>query len=393
MTNFRRFLAMILCAAMLFAFFTGCIDPESEVPDEDIDVIPYDPESDQDQFEDDPNGLNDYTIDFETAIASFLPDTIMIKAGNHTLTWADMYFFLFRSVVNLIQSFQSSFDWHEELDDGTSLADLVMQLSTEEALIFILYAYGAESLNITLSNDDLEMLNADIDSMIATYDSLQEFEESLRENNGFFNFETFQKLLKTEFTVGLMITELYGDEASSFPDEGVADYITRNEYMMAKHILRLKTEDNDDKPLKEAEDILKQLKGRVKDDDFLDFFNEMMAEHSEDPGSEAVPQGYLFQPYEMVEAFSIATAALEVGELSEIVETEYGYHIILRLPVDYDDTPYSLASQGQYNTLRQLAAIEDFDAVLQEWRDELNFEYTPEYHLIDVASIFAWQRS
>ena len=391
MTNFRRSLAMILCAAMLFALFTGCLDPESEIPDEDIDVIPNDTEPDQD--EGDPNDLEEYTIDFDTAIASFLPDTAMIKAGDHTLTWADMYFFLFRSVVNLIQSFQSSFDWYEELDDGTILAELVKALSTDEAVVFIVYAYGAKALNITLSDDDLEMLYADIDSMVASYDGMEEFEKSLRDNNGFMSFEVFERLLKTEFAVGLMINSLYGEEAANFPDEEVADYVERNEYMMAKHILRLKTDDGSDTPLKEAEEILKQLKKRVKDKDFIEFFDELMEEKSEDPGSDEVPQGYLFQPFEMVEPFSEATASLEYGELSDIVETEYGYHIILRLPVDYDEVPFSLSNSGQYNTIRQLAAVEDFDAIMQGWRDELSVEFTAEYHSINVAEIFAWRRN
>jgi len=384
---------MIICAALFFVLFTGCSDPNTNVPDEDIVSIPDDTEPEQDQNEDDPYDTNTYSIDFDKAIASFPPETIMIKAGDHTLTWAEMYFFLFRSVVNFIQTFQSSFDWSEGLDDGTTLADLAMKLSTEEALTFIIYAYGAKALDITISDDDLEMLNADIDSMVASYDSLEDFERALRDNNGFYNFDTFVQLLTTEFAVGLMITELYGDDAGSFPDEGVADYVIRNEYMLAKHILRLKTADDSDTPLKETEEILKQLKSRADDEDFLDFFNEMMLESSEDPGSEAFPQGYLFQPFEMVEPFSVAAASLEYGELSDIVETEYGFHIILRLPVDYDDTPYSLASSGQYNTLRQLAAIEDFESVMQGWRDELNFEYTSEYRSINVSDMFAWHRN
>jgi len=378
---------------MLFALFTGCSDPDSEVPDEDIEVITPDPEPEQDQYEDSLHDPNADSIDFETAIATFPPETIMIKAGDYTLSWADMYFFLFRTVVNLIQSFESNFDWSEELDDGTTIKDLVMELSTEEAETFILYAYGANALGISLSGDDLEMLNADIDSMVASYDSKEDFEKALRDNNGFYDFESFERLLKTEFVVGMLINELYGNDADAFPDEKVADYVIRNEYMMAKHILRLKTEDDDETPLKETEEILKQLKSRVDDDDFLDFFNEMMQEHSEDPGSEAVPQGYLFQPFEMVEPFSEATASLEFGGLSDIVETEYGYHIILRLPVDYDDVPYSISSAGQSNTLRQLAAIEDFDSIMQGWRDELTFVYTTEYHSINVADIFAWKRN
>jgi parvulin-like peptidyl-prolyl isomerase len=58
-----------------------------------------------------------------------------------------------------------------------------------------------------------------------------------------------------------------------------------------------------------------------------------MTANTEDPGVASYPDGYLFQSGEMVAEFEDATAALEIGQVSGIVETTYGYHIIYRIPI------------------------------------------------------------
>ena len=48
------------------------------------------------------------------------------------------------------------------------------------------------------------------------------------------------------------------------------------------------------------------------------------------PGRATNPDGYVFTPGTMVASFEDAAAALEPGQISGIVESDYGYHIILR---------------------------------------------------------------
>jgi hypothetical protein len=50
----------------------------------------------------------------------------------------------------------------------------------------------------------------------------------------------------------------------------------------------------------------------------------------------------------MVSAFYDATIALEIGAFSDIVESDFGYHIIYRLPIDYDVTPIAYSDYGTY---------------------------------------------
>jgi hypothetical protein len=61
-------------------------------------------------------------------------------------------------------------------------------------------------------------------------------------------------------------------------------------------------------------------------------FETMAKKYSKDPGAANGGSLGVFQKAEMVPEFSAATAALKPGEISKPIKTQFGYHIIERLP-------------------------------------------------------------
>lgn len=140
--------------------------------------------------------------------------------------------------------------------------------------------------------------------------------------------------------------------------EELEDYLDSSKIYRVKHIL-LKTVDDDHKPLPDdeiaakkarAEELLSQLQG-VAADGLEAKFDELMMAHSED-NPQNNPDGYTTSSGQMVAPFEEASLALKEGEISGIVESEFGYHIILRLPLT-DET------KTQYRDSFQVDAMED----------------------------------
>ena len=76
-----------------------------------------------------------------------------------------------------------------------------------------------------------------------------------------------------------------------------------------------------------AEDLLAQLQ---QAEDVEALFAQLADQYSQDPGRESNPTGYIYTPGTMVAEFEDAVSALAPGEISGIVESDYGFHIILR---------------------------------------------------------------
>jgi peptidyl-prolyl cis-trans isomerase D len=104
-------------------------------------------------------------------------------------------------------------------------------------------------------------------------------------------------------------------------NDGIEQYTTA-EQVRASHIL-LKTEGKDDAAVKaKAEDVLKQAKAGAD-------FAELAKKYSEDEAS-AKNGGDLdyFGRGRMVPEFDQAAFAMQPGQMSDLVKTQYGYHII-----------------------------------------------------------------
>jgi parvulin-like peptidyl-prolyl isomerase len=85
----------------------------------------------------------------------------------------------------------------------------------------------------------------------------------------------------------------------------------------------------------------------------------------------------------MVKEFENATRELEIGEHSGIVESQFGYHIIYRVPIDSGAVPIAYSSYGGEYTLRTLTAYSMFQSVMEGWQEQIEVTYSDAYNALN----------
>lgn len=137
---------------------------------------------------------------------------------------------------------------------------------------------------------------------------------------------------------------------------------------------------NEDREAKRAlaEKTLEEL--RAAGDDLEAVFVEKADALSEDPGRAAAPDGYIFSEGEMVKPFEEAAFALKPGEISEIVESDYGFHIILR-----KDLQEGLAAHPEK---KEQILAKYVDDLLSERMEKMKTTFTSTLEGLDVEAFF-----
>ena len=158
---------------------------------------------------------------------------------------------------------------------------------------------------------------------------------------------------------------LYGAASEHY---GELSKVFETDYVRAKHVLIM----FDGKASKEAalavaEEVLSKAKAGES-------FDTLVAEYNEDPGMISNPDGYIFTYGQMVEPFEKASFALKEDEISGIVETEYGYHIIKRLALDDE----MIASSDAYMELTSKL----FNEYVESETSKANVVISEEYNSI-----------
>ena len=240
----------------------------------------------------------------------------------------------------------AAFDWDYTFEDGTSITDYVKSNVLMAVKQHLVLENLAEEYGATLTAEQKAAIEASDQAYIDQYGSEEAFEAEL--NKLGMRRETYDRVSTSNYLYQNLY-QLYNTEGSKLyaSDEDLALYAAEKNYITADHIL-LTTKDtatgealsDEEKAEKKAlaEEIKQKLDACEGDLTALTaLFRELADEYSEDPGRETYPTGYTFTTGAMVPEFEAAAYALAEGAVSEIVESSFGYHILLRLPLDKAD--------------------------------------------------------
>jgi peptidyl-prolyl cis-trans isomerase C len=232
-----------------------------------------------------------------------------------------------------------------------------------------------ESQKLTIKNVD-EKVNQKLKKMKRKYQTDERFENHLKRNN-----QTIEGL-KSSIREGIYVEEYLKQQGivdPEIPDENIREFYegnpnnyARKESIEVSHIL-LKVDENGgakekEKAFKKAEEIRKEILAGAD-------FAEMAKKHSEcNSASGGGSLRYINKGY-MPEEFDKVAFNLEKGKVSDVVETKFGYHIILvsdKIPEGI--TPYDEVKDFIKKFLQEDESKKLLEAHIAKLRDKAKIE-------------------
>jgi peptidyl-prolyl cis-trans isomerase C len=232
----------------------------------------------------------------------------------------------------------------------------------------------AEEQGISVPDSEVQNRTEDI---IESYQSEEQFNQRIKEMG--LDRETFRERLTEQIRIDKLI-EKETESLEGPSGEEIRDYYDSNpgqfeqpDQVRASHIL-IKVEETDDEETREEK--REKLEGILQDIRAGASFSEQASLYSEGPSKSKGGDLGFFKRGDMVKPFSDAAFEMEVGEVSDIVETRYGYHIIKVTDRKQARTvPFAEVEERIADYLQNTGKNEAINSYLTELREKADIQY------------------
>lgn len=388
----KKLTALLLALAMMLTMLTGCSGTEAPAADETEDpaasdegTAEEDAESTEDAedaeaadtedeglvLEEIPQEAYDDPISYVTDGAIKKDDVVATVNGLEVK--ADLYFNWLSTVyMNMAYNYYyygMELDVNEVLDEenGTTVADYFVNQAAMMAQMYTLVREKAKDAGLDLTDEQKEELAG--------------LSEEYTTESTMYYITTMEGMQQAYTDTQLIIAlrdHLYGEGGELEPAEDtLADFVTENGNYNCRYILQrtdeLEEDDTEGRAAKQqqAQDLYDQLL-EVPADELEAKFIELQAEYNDDGNTEE----FTFDATtSLVSGFREKLAELEDGQIGLTEETDYGYFVVLRLPVDLDSVETTYI-ENAYNT------------VITEWMDNAETELSGALISLDAKACF-----
>lgn len=331
--------------------------------------------------------LPDNAIDVTQTLYGFPEDTPMLTVNGQTVS-AEAYLYWLGNMAAYYDSlfyqyYYQNLDFTMEVSEGKTWDDQIKEIAYQNSVLLAITPSIAQELNVSLTDAELQEVYdqraEDLESTgrDAYADRLQALGINDRTDLELRRVSRLFQKIEDVYENDL----LTGSGPDAITDQTVDEYVEQNDLLRAKHILILTKDMETGADLSEEEQAAAREKidglaaQLAASDDPAALFDTLMNENSQDSGLSTNPDGYLFTAGDMVSEFEEGTRALEFGGISPVIQSTYGYHIILRLDPDCAQT-------------RQTIAQEKFNDLAQSYVDSAQVTLAPEYEDISAADYY-----
>jgi len=321
--------------------------------------------------------------DLTYELAGVRGDYAIVTVNGRPVTAEEYCFWLSGAVAGYEGPLETDKDW-AEATPGLKADALAA------AKLYAVIRAKADELGAGLTSEQEEQLAQEIAQAVAGQGGEEAFDGYLRSLG--LTRTGFEALARVYYLNQAVLAALEKTGETAVTMEDLTGYMdkAKGEVYAAKHILIATRRENADgsgyveysdeekaQALKKAQEIWEEIRSGGD-------FDALMAQYSEDGRDEAgallASEYPLLSKGEMPEEFESAALALKEGEVSQVVKTDYGYHIIMRLPLDAGPLE-AMAVQtvtGQYK-LDQLEA---------QWVEKAKVVTTRAYEDLDVQKFW-----
>jgi len=319
--------------------------------------------------------------------------TVMLRVNGNDVTAGDLFFWLgqsageaasYHQALGATEGGEATVDWSSEAGEGMTLADYVKDSAKQQAVLYNIVAAKVEENGFSFTAEDKKAYEEELAQAKEDLGGEAVYQNWLATNC--ITEEGMEKLSSVGVLYGHMQEGLFRDGGEYAPTaEDLIAFATENDYLCAKHILLLTQDQATGQALSDqeiaakrtdAQAMVDQLKGIQDPAELESAFDALMNEKSEDTGLATNPEGYTFTSGQMVSEFEDATRALDFGQVSDIVESDYGFHIILRL------------DPAKSDSLRSEWARQELDKMVDQWVEEAEIEETEEFANLDIETFY-----
>jgi peptidyl-prolyl cis-trans isomerase C len=223
---------------------------------------------------------------------------------------------------------------------------------------------------------DQELIDQEYELVRANFADQEQFEQALSQAG--YTKQSLKDEIRRNIIISKYIEETVAPSVSVSEQEMQEYYdehpevFTQPEQVKASHIIMTVEDPEDEAAKKQALSRITEVQKRVEaGEDFA----ELARETSEGPSAARGGDLGFFQRGQMVKEFEEKAFSLEPGEVSDIVETQYGYHIIKvmdrrpEMKVPFQDVRDQIA-----NYMRQNRSMDILDSRVEKLREKASIE-------------------